>query len=51
VQQPEVRDAVVSRVLSLMLVVVSGIILPLLWLAPRSRTVACWGFDANRAEH
>lgn len=47
VQQPEVRDALVSRVLSLMLVVVSGIILPLLWLAPQVVQLLAGGFDAN----
>ena len=50
VQQPEVRDALVSRVLSLMIVVVSGIILPLLWLAPQVVQLLAGGFDANLQE-
>lgn len=47
VQQPEVRDALVSRVLSLMIVVVSGIVLPLLWLAPQVVQFLAGGFDAH----
>lgn len=46
-QQPAVRDALISRVLSLLIVVVSGVILPLLWLAPQVVQLFAGGFDVE----
>ena len=44
--QPEARDRLVSQVLSLMIVVVSGLVLPMVWFAPQMVQWLAGGFDA-----
>lgn len=45
VDTPEVRDRLLSQVMSLLLVVVVGLVLPLLWLAPQVVALVAGGFD------
>ena len=45
--KPEARDRLVSQVLSLMIVVVSGLVLPMVWFAPQLVQWLAGGFDAD----
>jgi putative peptidoglycan lipid II flippase len=45
--QPEARDRMVSQVLSLMIVVVSSIVLPMVWFAPQLVGWLAGGFNAD----
>lgn len=45
VDTPEVRDRLLSQVMSLLLVVVVGLVLPLMWLAPQVVALVAGGFD------
>lgn len=47
VGNPEVRDRLLSQVLSVLIVVVSGVVLPILWFAPQVVQLIAGGFDAD----
>ncbi len=48
--QPEARDRLVSQVLSLMIVVVSGLVLPMVWFAPQLVAWLAGGFNPQMQE-
>ena len=45
--RPDARDRLLSQVLSLLIVVVSGLVLPMVWLAPQLVQWIAGGFDAD----